>query len=133
MTIAIYLGITLALLPEYTGSQSNDIVSGVYSAISRTMWAIGLAWITYACSTGNSGFINSFLTFKPFIPLSKITYAAYLIHPVVIATFYGSRQTAFQFSHYLMVSLFIFTMVFLKVSLRTTYTYRVLHYICTAI
>lgn len=103
ITLAIYLCIFLALLPEYLG-YSNEIISGVYSSISRTLWTIGLAWITYACYTGNGGFIKAWLTLKVFKPLSKVTYAAYLIHPVVIATFYGSRQNTFQFSHYLMVS-----------------------------
>ena len=43
--------------------------------------------------------INSILSHKMFIPLSKTTFCAYLIHPVLLQTYYLSRPTAFHFTH----------------------------------
>lgn len=99
------MGILLAMIPADNGYVPSDLEAGFYSATSRTLWAVGLAWIVFACVNGNGGFVNHALSWKPLIPLSKLTYCAYLIHPVVIATFYGSRETTFHFSHYLMVNI----------------------------
>ncbi|EZA56849.1 Nose resistant to fluoxetine protein [Ooceraea biroi] len=56
----------------------------VYVAISRTVWAIGIAWIVIACSTKHGGIVNELLSFRGWIPLSKLTYGAYLLNPFVL-------------------------------------------------
>ncbi|XP_074595938.1 nose resistant to fluoxetine protein 6-like [Brevipalpus obovatus] len=102
--VTLNAGILLAMIPADNGYYvPSDLEASLYSATSRTLWAVGLAWIVFACVNGKGGFVNHALSWKPLIPLSKLTYCAYLIHPVVIATFYGSRETTFHFSHYLMV------------------------------
>ena len=103
LALLLNAGILLAMFPAINGYPLSDAVAGLYSATSRTLWSIGLAWIVYACVTGHGGIVNSLLSWKPFIPLSRLSYSAYLIHPVIIACFYGSRETTFHFSHYLMV------------------------------
>lgn len=37
------------------------------------------------------GLVQSFLSWKAFIPLSRLTYGAYLIHPMTIIVFYQSK------------------------------------------
>ena len=44
-----------------------------------------------------SGPVNAFLSWKGFIPLSKLTYGAYLVHPLVIWCFVSSSE---KFSHF---------------------------------
>lgn len=39
-----------------------------------------------------AGFINTFLSWKGFIPLSKLTYTTYLIHPILIMYYVYSRK-----------------------------------------
>ncbi|XP_067203349.1 nose resistant to fluoxetine protein 6-like [Linepithema humile] len=58
--------------------------TAIYIALSKTVWAIGIGWIVIACSTKNGGIIEKILSFKGFIPLSRLTYCAYLIHPFII-------------------------------------------------
>ncbi|CAJ0606680.1 unnamed protein product [Cylicocyclus nassatus] len=57
----------------------------VYGSIHRDMFAIGIAWLIYACHTGIGGIINSILSAKVLVPLSNLCYSAYLFHliPVV--------------------------------------------------
>lgn len=62
---------------------SNE-VAVVYAAFSRAAWAVGIAWIVVACATGNGGFINTVLSWKAFVPLSRLTYLVYLFHPLLI-------------------------------------------------
>lgn len=39
-----------------------------------------------------AGIVNSFLSWKLFVPLSRLTYISYLIHPVVIEVVYYAKQ-----------------------------------------
>ncbi|XP_018574609.1 nose resistant to fluoxetine protein 6-like [Anoplophora glabripennis] len=58
--------------------------SAFYAALGHTAWGLSLAWITIACCTGHGGVINAFLSCKLFLPLSRLTYCAYLVHPVLM-------------------------------------------------
>ncbi|XP_076316444.1 nose resistant to fluoxetine protein 6-like isoform X2 [Tachypleus tridentatus] len=78
--------------PAYEGNLPNDLASAMYSALARTAWAIGLAWLTFACTVGYGGFITSLLSWRGFIPFSRLTYSAYLIHPVLMAALYGDKN-----------------------------------------
>lgn len=58
--------------------------AAAYSSLSHTAWALSLAWIVIACSSGNGGYVNTVLS-APFIyPFSRVTYCAYLVHPLAI-------------------------------------------------
>ncbi|CAH1982994.1 unnamed protein product [Acanthoscelides obtectus] len=60
---------------EYNGAES-----ALYSALHRSVWALGSIGIIYVASYGHAKFIYRFLSWKPWIPLSKLVYGAYLIH-----------------------------------------------------
>lgn len=103
----------------------NKVVSALYSGVARSVWSIGVGWVVFACTTGNGGkartikncvhnrnkftyyligIVNKFLSWRYFTPLSRLTYCAYLIHPLVIMYAYYSRETALHFdSDYTMV------------------------------
>lgn len=48
---------------------------------------MALAWVVIACSTGHGGFLNSILSYTPLYPFSRVTYCAYLVHPIIIRAF----------------------------------------------
>ncbi|XP_050314276.1 nose resistant to fluoxetine protein 6-like [Anthonomus grandis grandis] len=58
--------------------------SALYVSLGHTAWAISLSWITIACSFGYGGPINTLLSCKLFLPLSRLTYCAYLVHPILM-------------------------------------------------
>ncbi|XP_011155266.1 nose resistant to fluoxetine protein 6-like isoform X2 [Harpegnathos saltator] len=64
------------------------VVASFYVAFSRTVWAIGLAWILIACYTKHGGIVNRFLSFKCWIPFSRLTYCAYLLNPFIVSSIY---------------------------------------------
>ncbi|KAG1681474.1 Nose resistant to fluoxetine protein 6 [Nymphon striatum] len=78
-----------------------------YYVLSRTAWAIGVSWVIFACVHGYGGFVNTFLSWKALIPLSRLTYCAYLIHPVVMYFFYYTRHTLIQPIEYVYVPYFL--------------------------
>lgn len=97
----------MAMQPAMNGQPLSQIQSALYSALSRPLWACATGWMIFACMTKNAFIFEYILGAKAFIPLSRLTYPAFLIHPIVIAISYGSRQSNFQFSHYLMLYLIL--------------------------
>lgn len=81
-------GLNLIILFGVYDWNANDApslgIAVLYGALSRTAWALGIAWIVVACTTGNGGFINTILSWKAFIPLSRLTFLVYLVHPLLI-------------------------------------------------
>ncbi|EFO26886.1 hypothetical protein LOAG_01594 [Loa loa] len=60
----------------------------IYGALHRTTFAVAIAWLIYACHSGYASFINTFLSFKLFLPLSMLCYSVYLSHlPVIFASY----------------------------------------------
>ncbi|XP_076301815.1 nose resistant to fluoxetine protein 6-like [Lasioglossum baleicum] len=58
----------------------------IYTAMSRTFWGVGISWLIVACITNNGGIVNQILSLKLWIPLSRLTFCAYLLHPLIISS-----------------------------------------------
>ncbi|XP_050052461.2 nose resistant to fluoxetine protein 6-like [Dermacentor andersoni] len=70
----------------------------------RILWSICLAWFVFACATGRGGFVNRFLSWGAFVPLSRLSFGVYLVHsPIFTLIYYTSRERIF-FSHFTLVS-----------------------------
>ncbi|CAN7937025.1 unnamed protein product [Ixodes hexagonus] len=95
----VMLGVLYAMWPANTGQALPSLGWAVlYGALSRTLWAAGLSWIVIASVAGYGGVVTKLLSFGALKPLSRLTYCAYIIHPVIMAVFYGSREEVFDFS-----------------------------------
>ncbi|XP_049886800.1 nose resistant to fluoxetine protein 6-like isoform X2 [Pectinophora gossypiella] len=55
-----------------------------YVSVGHTAWGVALAWIAVACCCGYGGLVNSFLSYRGLLPLSRLTYCAYLVHPTIM-------------------------------------------------
>jgi len=64
-----------------------------YGMFFRFVWAVAIGWVIFACHNGRGGLVDSFLSWKAFIPLSRLTYAVYLVHPMVVWLFLASSIT----------------------------------------
>ncbi|XP_077501011.1 ankyrin repeat and BTB/POZ domain-containing protein 1-like isoform X1 [Amblyomma americanum] len=77
----------------------------------RILWSIFLAWITLSCATGRGGFLNKFLSWSAFTPLSRLAFGVYIIHlPFIHLCLHISRERIF-FSHFSVVSFFFSMLV----------------------
>eukprot|EP00794_Sanderia_malayensis_P019239 gene19239-21167_t len=83
---------------ETGGHPFSNVENILYGTFSRFAWGLCVAWVIYACHFGMGGPINSILSWKAFIPLSRLTYNAYLVHPLIIYTFYTSLEKPFHFA-----------------------------------
>lgn len=77
----------------------TNLEASLYTSLSRPAWALALIWILYVCITDQCRPVNAILSYPAFVPLSRATYVAYLIHPLVISTFYSSLRETTHFSH----------------------------------
>ncbi|KAI4499227.1 hypothetical protein M0802_005810 [Mischocyttarus mexicanus] len=70
----------------------------IYTALGRNVWAIGIAWVIIACCTDNGGIVKRILSLKIWVPLSRLTYAAYLLNPLIIVSINLLRETSVHFN-----------------------------------
>ncbi|KFM57567.1 Nose resistant to fluoxetine protein 6, partial [Stegodyphus mimosarum] len=77
-----------------------------YSGFHRVAWTFGLAWVVVNCATGQGGVVNYILSWKCWVPLGRLTYCAYLIHPIVQIAALGNARMNVQTTHYFAVWIF---------------------------
>lgn len=70
----------------------NIFLNALNIGFSRILWTVHVAWIIFACHSGIGGFVNKFLSSKVWIPMSKIGYSFYLVHPILMYNFNASRE-----------------------------------------
>ncbi|XP_020624606.1 O-acyltransferase like protein-like isoform X2 [Orbicella faveolata] len=70
----------------------------IYGTFSRFAWSLALAWVIFACQRGLGGLVNKILSAHFWIPLSRLTYCAYLVHPIALITLLGSFETVRAYS-----------------------------------
>ncbi|XP_045192779.2 nose resistant to fluoxetine protein 6-like [Mercenaria mercenaria] len=85
--------------------------STAYYTLFRTVWGIAVCWVIFACATGNGGWINDILSWSPYVPLGRLTYCAYLLHPLVMMMFYENRMQPVYFTDYDTVYYFLGNLV----------------------
>ncbi|XP_050022473.3 O-acyltransferase like protein-like [Dermacentor andersoni] len=101
------LGVLLAMWPvQANGGELPLYASALYSAFSRSIWAACIAWILVCCLEGYGGPVNALLSCKSLVPLSRLTFAAYIVHMVPIMVFIESQQHSFDFSIYLVYAFY---------------------------
>nr|XP_049698753.1 uncharacterized protein LOC110374658 [Helicoverpa armigera] len=100
---AVCTGTLLFLIFGLYKTELGVLSAAVYSALSHSLWAGCIGWIIIACSTGHGGWVRPLLSAPVLYPFSRVTYCAYLVHPVVL------RYVAMHLTHPIhMGELFVF-------------------------
>ncbi|XP_068968940.1 nose resistant to fluoxetine protein 6-like [Bombus flavifrons] len=82
-------------------------LSVLYLALSRTGWTLSIAWVVVACTTNHAGIVKKMLSLDIFVILSKFTYGAYLLNPILILSALSSSYYPFYFDKVTIGILFI--------------------------
>ncbi|XP_065288957.1 nose resistant to fluoxetine protein 6-like isoform X2 [Dermacentor albipictus] len=56
----------------------------LFAALHRVAWTMGVAWLVLACATGRGGIVMSLLSWPALVPLSRLSYGAFLSHVVIL-------------------------------------------------
>lgn len=59
-----------------------------YQSFGRLGFALAVAVVSFTCVNNNHGLVNRFLSLGIWEPLGKLTYGAYLVHPIIIRAYY---------------------------------------------
>ncbi|XP_077545325.1 nose resistant to fluoxetine protein 6-like [Haemaphysalis longicornis] len=110
LSIGLSCFVMFVTVPWNRGNPPSDEVNALYGGFHRVLWALALAWPSFACATGRGGILNGFLSWKGMRPLSRLTYCIYLVHLWFFLIRMGNLKTNFDLSEYfqLMMSLGIF-------------------------
>ncbi|XP_071956995.1 nose resistant to fluoxetine protein 6-like [Antedon mediterranea] len=103
----IALAVVYGLYGTYHGNPINKAGSVVYITLCRFSWSVALGWVAFACVTGYGGPVNTLLSWSFWIPLSRINYCAYLLHPIIMFVFYYSLPNLIYFTDLLLVYFFL--------------------------
>ena len=78
----------------------------LYLMFSHTVFSTGIALMIYTCHNGFGGFINKFLSWRFWVPLSHLNYSAFLFHPMMITVMYSAVRFRFIYTDWVLILLF---------------------------
>ncbi|XP_033725178.1 nose resistant to fluoxetine protein 6-like [Pecten maximus] len=107
LSLTCVISVVYGTLQENKGHLNSLQVDGVYNAVCKTVWSLGLAWIIFACNTGYGGIITEFLSSGLWGPFGRLTYCAYLIHPIMMYAFILNQRYPIYFTDVNMVYMFL--------------------------
>ncbi|XP_059481090.1 nose resistant to fluoxetine protein 6-like [Neocloeon triangulifer] len=95
LSAAICLTIVFTILIVYAEDYVYEpVAASFYATFHKFGWAIGVGWVIWACVNGYGGPVNSILAWRYFVPFSKLSFAAYLIHQDMMDFRRALRRTA---------------------------------------
>ncbi|XP_044030923.1 O-acyltransferase like protein isoform X1 [Siniperca chuatsi] len=118
MAVLVGLAFILRETPAYP-----SVPHALYQGLHRPLWALAVTWIILACEEGYGGFIKSLLSLGLWVPLSNISFACYLTHPVFIILYIGLQETPIHYTDINFMYLFLGHLV---LTLVVSYVFTVL-------
>ncbi|CRK87301.1 CLUMA_CG001103, isoform A [Clunio marinus] len=90
--IGIYsmYSVTLYYIPTY---RYSVLESALYNSLHRLGWSVFTAWVVFASVTSEDGALKSFLSSRALVPLSRLTYCAYLTNGFIELYMYATIRT----------------------------------------
>uniref|UniRef100_A0A0P5Y8E9 Nose resistant to fluoxetine protein n=1 Tax=Daphnia magna TaxID=35525 RepID=A0A0P5Y8E9_9CRUS len=90
----------LPYLDENTVPVIDPVVRVSYGVLYHSAWALVIGWVIFACTHGYGGFVHRFLSWKLFLPFSRLSYAVYLLHLHYIFAYLSHLRKPFYYSEY---------------------------------
>ncbi|KAJ8301037.1 hypothetical protein KUTeg_022556 [Tegillarca granosa] len=92
--VATALSVTVlyGLHDAINGNPLSIEVAALYNATHRTVLGACVCWVVVA------GYINTLLSWEGFSPLSRLTYCAYLVHPILMYIYFESHRQPIYFT-----------------------------------
>ncbi|KAK2576556.1 hypothetical protein KPH14_005229 [Odynerus spinipes] len=72
----------------------NRLEASFYAGMHRHAFALTISWIIFSSVHGCAGLVGEFLSWRGWIPLSRLTYSAYLCHYIFLLSRAGSVRTS---------------------------------------
>ena len=107
--VAVFLGMSVAYgvyrgLNDHFFSTAENVI---YTMFACTGWGVAVALLVFICHHGYGDPINSFLSMPMWVPLSQLTFNAYLVHPIVLIAVFGSVRDSIYYTDVWVVPIII--------------------------
>jgi peptidoglycan/LPS O-acetylase OafA/YrhL len=112
VALFVMFWLTYGLYFTWHGHVPKTFENFVYIVTSRFLWAVCLALIVFACHNGYGWVINSFLSMPMWTPLARMTFNAYLVHPIIMTVVYGQLQTTIHYTDITMAGFVVMFVAF---------------------
>ncbi|XP_065094976.1 nose resistant to fluoxetine protein 6-like [Ochlerotatus camptorhynchus] len=103
---AISLSILFGLVFGVWDGELSVPATALYVSLGHTAWGVALIWITLSCCWGYATPVNKILSYQAFFPLSRLSYCAYLLHPVVMMVTSFQMESPMHLQHVIVVTMF---------------------------
>ncbi|XP_055693335.1 nose resistant to fluoxetine protein 6 [Lutzomyia longipalpis] len=100
------VGILLALVFGTWNGVLNIPLTAMYVSLGHSAWGLSLMWMTLSCFWGYATSINNFLSGRIFLPLSRLTYCTYLIHPMIMMITSFQMEAPIHMQHSFVITAF---------------------------
>ena len=99
---AIFFGVitVYSTYPAYHGHMFTPAANVMYITFSRFAYGVALALLVFICHNGYGWIVNSFLSMKLWVPLGRLCFNAYLVHPLVLTVLFGTRRQPVYYTDY---------------------------------
>ena len=82
---------------KVNGRFFNDAENILYSATHRFVWSCAVAWVVFACHNRHGGWVDAFLSWRGWVPASRLTYGVYLVHLMVMRFFTQVQEVPYHY------------------------------------
>ncbi|KAL1473480.1 hypothetical protein MTO96_038636, partial [Rhipicephalus appendiculatus] len=86
--IAVFVAGATVLFCTKQWGDGDDLpapwISAAYASCHRLVWALCIGWLVFACISDHGGFVNSVLSSPLLVPLSRLSYAVYVLHVPIV-------------------------------------------------
>ncbi|XP_026734523.1 O-acyltransferase like protein-like isoform X2 [Trichoplusia ni] len=98
LSFAMFAFCIFSIYPVMQLDHTAQTFDNFLNSYMRSIWAIGLGWLIFACVHGYGGPINWFLSLQIWKLPARLSYAVYLIHMAVIFTGTGSWLKTYYYT-----------------------------------
>ncbi|CAM9228319.1 unnamed protein product, partial [Phaeothamnion confervicola] len=89
------------------GSHWPVWLHALYNAGSRPAWILGVSMLCFVCFNNQGGLIQQMLEHRGWTPFARLSFGAYLLHPLIINLWFLNTTTKFTFSKLDFVMIYI--------------------------
>jgi len=94
-----------------SGHGMNQAAIIIYASFARTIWSLAIGILLLLLLRTKGGLAKWFLTWPIWIPLSRLTYCAFLLHSMTSVFFYGTAKEWLQFNFGNMIYFWLSTLI----------------------
>lgn len=103
--------LTLVVLSSVFFVSYTPLWSAIYWSCHRLGWAIVTGYLVHQCATNKWRLLKQLLSLSSFVPLAKLIFLAYLVHPMFIHIHSGLVRDGLHVSLYNMLNIYISRLV----------------------